>query len=214
MKIYWLRHGQAENNATEIFSFDSILGSPLTELGKQEIEVAAEILLGCGITRIISSDFLRTKQSTEIVNKKLNLGKERIFYDARLHEISVGDLRGTLQKNKPADFRENRRKYNAETYEDVYERARAVIDEILAFKHEGNVLISGSGLTNAMLMYCACEGTREPFDQRKLMKHKPLVNAAIRMVDMSLPQNQRRVEFVHGGERPGRYGTEQVCKHQ
>ena len=58
---------------------------PLSENGKAEIESTAEALLNEGIEIIYASPLLRTRQSAEIIRKKLNLKK--IYFSKNILEI-------------------------------------------------------------------------------------------------------------------------------
>jgi len=203
MKLYFLRHGQAENNVTRIYAGEQVLSIGLTALGFKEVEKAAESLSQCGITSIISSDFLRAVQSTEVVNNKLKLPAENIKYDSRLREIEMGVLAGTRHDSTPDDFRDNPHKYGAESYEDMYNRVCGFINEIEATENDGNVLISGHGITNDILAYCVCEGTDKPFDEEEFLRayRKSIANATVSMIDMDFKKQFRKPQFIHGGEQ-------------
>jgi len=200
MKLYFLRHGQGEHQITRVIPLDEITDTPLTELGVKEVEVSTDIIVGLGITAIYSSDYMRAQQTAGVVNEKLKL---EIITDPRLCEVRMGELVGMPFGDIPADYYADPRKYGGENNHDMYARASAAINDIVAANaHDANVLISGHGFCNSFLMYCACEGTDKPFDEAKFQAtyHKPVVNAAIRMVDMSakLP---RTVQFVYGEDR-------------
>ena len=202
MKIYFLRHGEAEHNVSGTFSIEDIDDTGLTESGVKEVIAAADVLAELGITRIYSSDYLRAKQTTAIVNEKLKLDSKNIKYDVRLREIFVGDLRGMIIKNSPKDYLDNPHKYNSENLEDIYNRVRSIIYDIRTTEDRNAViLLSGHDVANSVLMYCACEGTDKPFDEEKCVQvyFERLTNASITMVDMNIKQ-ERKVQLIHGGK--------------
>lgn len=97
-KYFIIRHGQAENNIQEIYSSSDLGVHPLTEKGREQILKSSKGLKnnpnlkdGQGkIDLIISSPFLRTKQSAEILAQELNIPK--ILFDDRLGEKKFGEL--------------------------------------------------------------------------------------------------------------------------
>ena len=93
-----VRHGGAENNLKNICDSDaskSVLN--LTLEGRVQTEVLAKKLKKEKIDLVFSSDFLRTKETAEILKSALGLGK--INLDARLREINVGDFNGQPDEN-------------------------------------------------------------------------------------------------------------------
>ncbi len=88
--IYLLRHG--EDDETYIGGHSDVA---LTNNGILQIQnIAEELKKGkYKIDRIISSDIKRARQTTEIVNKNLNLPVE---YTEMLRELDKGKLNGML----------------------------------------------------------------------------------------------------------------------
>jgi broad specificity phosphatase PhoE len=92
MSLYFLRHGQSEANVKHVFAGQKE-NSPLTELGKQQAEMAANDLKNVDITKIVSSNLIRAKQTAEIVAAKL--GVSNLTVDDRIAEYDMGALTGT-----------------------------------------------------------------------------------------------------------------------
>ncbi|MCH7568728.1 MAG: histidine phosphatase family protein [Nanoarchaeota archaeon] len=69
MILYCIRHGQAENNPNHIINEDPKKEINLTELGKKQAEKAAQTLKKIKFDIIITSEFPRTKETAEIINK-------------------------------------------------------------------------------------------------------------------------------------------------
>jgi len=131
MKISFVRHGEtiSNKNATATGWIDS----PLTEEGfKQVEEMTKEI--PTDFSKIYSSDLTRCKQTTEIINKKLNLP---IIYDARLKERNFGSLAGKTWDEIGSDLRKldanqqfDYRPFGGESAEKVKDRLFKCIEEI------------------------------------------------------------------------------------
>ncbi len=90
---YWImRHGEAENNVKNIISSQTDNPHHLTEHGKTEVLNNVEKLKKAKLDLIVSSDFVRTTETTELLKKELNLTGKQVVFDERLREINFGDL--------------------------------------------------------------------------------------------------------------------------
>jgi len=147
MKIDFVRHGQTYFNIAGKTNGQSMEDS-LTEEG---IKQAKETLVNISkdYTEIYSSDLIRTKQTAEILNKKLNL---IIQYDKRLRERDVGLLTGkfwteigkeikTIDKNQKYNYRPQ----GGESVEDVKERLFSFINDMLLNKKNEKILVVTHG---------------------------------------------------------------------
>jgi phosphohistidine phosphatase len=96
MEIYFLRHGEAGKKAG---GDDS--ARPLTEEGiaRMEVEAAAMTLLHIGVRTIVSSPYLRARQTAEIVARKLRPSSD-VIVDTRLAPgFGPDDLAEILSEN-------------------------------------------------------------------------------------------------------------------
>ncbi len=94
-KYFIMRHGQAENNVLNIESSNYKNNHHLTEKGKREVKSSLNKLKN--IDLIFSSDFIRTKETAEIIAK--HFGIKRILYDKKLREVNVGILNNRPKKD-------------------------------------------------------------------------------------------------------------------
>lgn len=91
-KYFILRHGQALSNEKRIIScFPEKFHNPLTLKGKKRVRATVGRLKKEKIDLIFSSDILRTRQTAEIIVKKLKIKPK---YDKRLREYNVGIFNG------------------------------------------------------------------------------------------------------------------------
>lgn len=92
MRIFFVRHGKDDGNYRGGWS-----DLPLVDEGKDQARKLSKFLEEkkeeLGIEKIISSDLKRAKQTTEIINKKLNVPVE---YTDRLREMNNGKIAGML----------------------------------------------------------------------------------------------------------------------
>ena len=93
-KYFVMRHGMAEHNVKNIASAKVKNGDHLVEEGKKQSLAAANKLEKEKINIILSSDFIRTKETAEIIAEQLGLAKKNIIFDERLREVNVGIFDG------------------------------------------------------------------------------------------------------------------------
>ena len=91
-KYIVMRHGEGEQNVLNILSSKVDNPHHLTEKGRGQANETAEKLKEQKITKIISSPFVRTKETAEILAEKLGLSKDDIIYDDRIGEMNLGDF--------------------------------------------------------------------------------------------------------------------------
>jgi broad specificity phosphatase PhoE len=91
-KYFLLRHGETLSIKKNLIScWPERFHNPLTPKGLEEAQKAAGELKKKKIDLIFFSDLLRTKQTAEIVGKKLKIDP---IYEKRLREVNVGKLNG------------------------------------------------------------------------------------------------------------------------
>ncbi len=141
-----MRHGEAQSNAANIVSSRFDNPTHLTEKGREEVKNSAESLKDKKIDLIFASDFLRTKETAEIVAEMLGIPADKIIYDKRLREISTGDFDGKSVFEYRGYFSSllekfTKRPKNGENTTDVKMRAMDFLAETDR-AHEGkNILI-------------------------------------------------------------------------
>ncbi len=141
-----IRHGESENNVSNIVSAELLNKYNLTEKGKEEIKNAAQKLKDKNINLIVASPLLRTHQSAEILAAELGLNKEQIIFDERLHEIGLGDFEGKTHEEFLAAYKNNQTTFdssfgNGESYYDMRNRIGEFMYEFDKTYEGKNVLI-------------------------------------------------------------------------
>lgn len=155
---YWvMRHGDAEANADNGISADPNEPNNLTDKGREEVKESAQKLKEVGIDLIISSDFVRTKETAEIVAKELGLKLEQIIFDERLREINPGNFTGKTWFDYNDTFGERINRLNGhpnhggENYNEIRRRAMAVLYDFDQKYQDKKILIVTHGLTSFMI---------------------------------------------------------------
>ncbi len=152
-KYFLLRHGQTiyQKNGVRVnyqTDADSVLS--ITEDGKEMIKASAEKLKkdlaerAENIDIIFSSPALRTKQSTEIAAKILNVKK--IIYDGRLVDIRMGEFMGKTYKEYEDFFSEKSERFTkrpagGEDWNDIILRLKSFLNDVEKEYYGKNILI-------------------------------------------------------------------------
>ncbi len=146
MKIYFVRHGQTQYNVEKRFT-----GQADVHLTAEGLQQARDTLrdLPSDFTLIYSSDLVRCKETTAILNETLNVP---VVYDVRLRERNFGSLEGKFRKdvdqalietdkNQQYDYRP----YGGESVEDVKSRVLECIADIQKNHKDKKILVVTSG---------------------------------------------------------------------
>ncbi|MCX6713837.1 MAG: class I tRNA ligase family protein, partial [Candidatus Vogelbacteria bacterium] len=201
---YWLmRHGEAEANIGDTLSVSPTDPNHLTEKGKQEVKESAQKLKEGKIDLIISSDFIRIKETSQLVARELGLKLEQIIFDERLREISPGSFAGKTWGDYNDSFGERINRLNGrpdhggENFNDVRRRAMAVFYEIDQKYQNKNILIVTHGLPCFMI-----QATVDRWSERATTYRpypKPSFNTGeVRAIDFApLPHNENFELDIH-----------------
>jgi isoleucyl-tRNA synthetase len=95
---YVMRHGESEYNVRNIISDVADGPDPLTKSGINGVKSSAKKLKKVKFDLIISSPFLRTKQTAEIVAKVIGYPEDKIIFDSRLREVFTDGFTGKTWK--------------------------------------------------------------------------------------------------------------------
>ncbi len=85
-RYFVMRHGEARSNVTDIDDFSGDSDNHLTEVGKNAVRHAALELKKEKVDMIITSPFLRTRETAAILQQELGLPDAAVMVDERLHE--------------------------------------------------------------------------------------------------------------------------------
>jgi len=120
----------------------------LTKRGEEQIKEAGEQLKDKNIDLIFASDLTRTKQTSKIISRKINV---KPIFDIRLREIDYGEYKGKLIKDYRKDFPSLKQRFferpkNGESKLDVKKRLLDFFNEIdKKYKNKNILIISHQG---------------------------------------------------------------------
>jgi 2,3-bisphosphoglycerate-dependent phosphoglycerate mutase len=139
--LYLVRHCQSSGQAPE---------APLTAIGHQQAEQLAEVLHARGIARIVSSPYLRARQTIEPLARRLSLPLET---DARLIErvLSPEPLDDWLDRLRAAWDDHDLALPGGESSRQATERGMAALEQILADPRQPAVVVAHGNLLALLL---------------------------------------------------------------
>lgn len=149
--IITIRHGEAEHNINNFISSDKNAEIKLTQNGVNQCNNVTDQIIKSNlkIDIIFSSPFLRTKQTAEIIAKKINYTNE-IIIDNRLSERNFGSMNkksleewNILFTDASSKFYNN--PHNGETGKQIYERIQDFLKHLKTNFKEKNILIVTHG---------------------------------------------------------------------
>jgi len=204
-KYFVMRHGEADSNVQNVVSDVEENPDHVTEKGKVQVKDAIENLKKNNIDLIISSPFVRTKETAEMVAEGLGISKSEIVFDIRIREIRTGgfDSRSVeeyhnLFKN-PAD-RFIVKEGGGENLRDVKKRMGEFLYEVEEKYKDKNVLIVTHGAPSWMIVSASKGLTRREMECHECIQNPQvhLKNAEVVEMDFTpVPHNEEYERDLH-----------------
>lgn len=153
LKIYFVRHGQNEDNANGILNGHRDL--PLTDIGRRQARALAEKIKARHMTfdTVLVSPLQRAAETAEIIAGVNHLSQPII--EPKLIERDFGVMTGKAQKKieklcAPDIIKTDSTVYflspqGAETFPDLMVRARELLNDIYKKYSDGNILLVSHG---------------------------------------------------------------------
>jgi broad specificity phosphatase PhoE len=129
MRVYFVRHGERADNSDSIFASEEI---PLTDTGRRQAALLAARFATIPIDVIYSSPYLRTKQTSEIINAVIET------------EIKFNKLIEELGREEPIP--------------DVFKRANDFVQFLESEKSESHILVSAHAGIIKMIVFAMVFG--------------------------------------------------------
>lgn len=190
MNIYLMRHGQKQNDS------ENYEKSELSEKGFQQANLLGKRLKKYNIQRIYSSDMVRAVQTSEEINKYLNVD---IILNHELREIDMGKYAEEDWKYIENNFPDFAKKFlghlsdvaypNGECGEDVWKRSKRVINEIINSGLENVAVVAHGGIIRVLI-----SGFLGLHQERRFFFGSPLENCSITLVKYD---NKSKNFYIH-----------------
>ena len=187
-RFYFLRHGITEINEQRRFNGGRV-DSPLTPEGIEQTKKLRPFFANLRFDAIYVSPQFRAQTTLQLA-----ANPQQYVVDERLREFYFGDWEGILFEEVPIQTRQLYRDhpeafptadYQMESYEEVFARGKAVVDELARRFPDGHVLIAGHGVHLTLLIQCLLGNGIADFRKDGL-----LPNASVTIVDVAENQAQ------------------------
>lgn len=131
--------------------------TPLTEKGREQARATGQSLKAENITQIISSPFLRARQTAEIIAAELGLPLSVIKTMQDLRERRMGDLEGKPKTYETAYYYDEHPEHSLEPQQVLIERMQQVLATItqLASETKGTTLVVGHAASGFYILQLA-----------------------------------------------------------
>lgn len=195
-----IRHGETGYNLKDVWSYRNESNDPLTSNGEKQMKDSSKSL--SNIDLIISSPFLRTKQSAEIVAGEIGLDKESIIYDEAFKEWNPGKdfddvpnsiFFDSIDRVKEYEFKTE----DGESFKDIVKRVGEGLQKIEE-KYQGkNILIVAHGGILRALEFIS-NGVSSDRYHFLNQSYKSFKNGELRKIDfVKLPLNENSELDLH-----------------
>ena len=194
-KYFLIRHGEAENNTKNVLSSKKENPHHLTEVGKKQVREQVAELKKQNIDLIISSPFVRTTETAEIIAEGIGYGKKEIIFDKKIIETQFGDLEGKNVKEYSGYYNSQLEKFtkptpNGESLIELKNRVTEFLYDIDKKYSNKNILIVTHEYPYWLMMVGA-QGmnSQEAIDFKE--KEDIVQNAELRELDFApIPHNK------------------------
>lgn len=158
MNIYFIRHGETEENAKK--TYYGGLDAGLSPKGINQCINARKYILNIEFQKVYISESCRTRQSAEILLKDVS---EEFIMDKRINELSFGDFEGKtyeeiirLYPEEEKQWRQDWKEFcppSGESYREFYERVKDFMVSLEALNEENILVITHGGVIRAAYTY-------------------------------------------------------------
>ncbi|MCX6751518.1 MAG: class I tRNA ligase family protein [Candidatus Nomurabacteria bacterium] len=202
-KYFVMRHGEAESNLEKSIIRCSVKDEDhLTKNGRKQVLDSIEYLKNKNIDVIISSDFMRTKETAEIIKERINF-KRDIVFDKRVREFNVGIFDGKTW-DEYISFASHKYNYTftaqeGESWKQMRERMTdQMYDLEKNYKNKNILIVSHAGPLRAL--FAGLESNDKQEIEKKLSdkNYMNFENAEIKEFDfVPLPHNENYELDLH-----------------
>lgn len=134
-RYFVMRHGESEKNLLRLCTSDPDATYHLTDAGRDAAARAARELADKGITKIVASPFVRTRETARIASEILGIAEKDILYDAAAGEFDYGDFEGYTKEQYHAWHDEHEGSFDLDTRVPGGESLRAARERIARFMY-------------------------------------------------------------------------------
>lgn len=184
MRIYFVRHGESVLNVLRSHQSSE---DALTDRGRSQAEFVAKRFKEIDIDVIISSDYVRARETSAIISQMINkevvfteLARERRtpteFHGKRIDDPSIQAAHQLIRENShDPDYHYA----DEENFNDIKNRARKLLEYLESRPEENLLVVLHGGILRYLILMVIPGANLEPSDFRKLYDAFWLDNAGI-----------------------------------
>ncbi len=173
--VHFIRHGQSEQNLGDVFQGAE---SPLTELGRQQAQFVADRARSLDAEVVLTSPMPRALETARAIARATGLPLEEhdILREYQPPHVLVGRSHTSPEgvayiAARQAHVEEPDWHFEDEdNYFDLHERARTVLDFLIARPEERIIAVSHAGFMRVILTAMLSEGAADVQLMRRLMR--------------------------------------------
>lgn len=199
---YLMRHGESMSNEKSVLETKGDPNNHLTEKGKKEVMSSLSQIKALDIDMIISSPFVRTRETAEIVSSFLDIP---VVIEEKIHEFDMGEFSGKsaevyLNYYGHTYLQFDTRPEGGETHREMMNRTMAALMDFEK-KYEGKtiLIVTHGGPARMMLIGGELHTEEEALeDERAVITTLYLGNAEVRKLDLKLvPRDEAGAINLH-----------------
>lgn len=188
MKIYFIRHGESEYNAKELFQHSDVA---LLGKGVKQAEFLAKRFSKIPIDVIISSSYTRAKQTAEIIGKKLKkkiifseLIGEKIMPKESIGKYAFSEEVNTIKKAMRNNANNPSWRYSdEESFSEFKNRITKFFEHLNSLKEENVLIVSHGGPIRMTILLMMFGNDFEPEIYYKFIEFFRLTNTGITLCE-------------------------------
>ena len=156
MNIYFVRHGQTEENVKS--TYFGALECDLNNVGIEQAKSCGDLLRNIKFSRVYISERNRTLQTAKII-----ASHEEFIKDSRINERDFGSFEGKSYEEINALYPEEVEKWNenwkefsppkGESFVKFYERVKAFMEHLKELHEENVLVVTHGGVIRAAYCY-------------------------------------------------------------
>ena len=208
MKIYFIRHGQSEDDKNNICQNNS---APLSEVGVNQIEhLANELTKIEGFCLLISSSLIRAKETSRIIGKKLDLKikivnlveemvKSPILKGLNRNNFLIKKYKKELKKINPCNIKW-KFEGTGESLQDVFSRVvefKKILKNKYKNKNKNILVISHKTFISCFVVHCLLEEKIDGLPLRNIINSIQIDNGSISCVEYIEKNNKWKIKYLN-----------------
>ncbi|MDB4984197.1 MAG: isoleucyl-tRNA synthetase, isoleucyl-tRNA synthetase [Patescibacteria group bacterium] len=199
-KYLVVRHGQAQSNVNRVWDFTGDPDNHLSDLGKEQVAAAAELLKKESIDLVIASPIVRARETAGIIANHIGYDETSMVIDERVAEWKVGpqfqgkNLDSYLEIRNASANRYEFKAEGGESFDEVIKRCGEFMYDIDS-KYQNKTILIACHNSTARALELVCNGFTFGDLLKLEPKEFPFNNAEVRALEFSPVSHNENYEL-------------------